>query len=297
MTIKAAVRQHHLKETLCIIALYIIHYATENTLDFMFLDSIYNEPSLKARIIVKLVSAIMRKQKSVLRGEAGGGVSVIGIDGPVAAGKTVVGRALAKSLGFNYLDTGIMYRAITWLALHLNIPIDDEEALGKLAKDYPLRLADQDNDQVLVGDHQVGPELREPRVNTQVSLVARISAVRQALVHQQRLLATQGDIVMIGRDIGTVVLPDADLKVFLDASAESRARRRWLEMTGQGHTLEFQQVLRETKARDEIDTGREDSPLTPAKDAFVLDTEELGVEEVVSRILMRIQELSEAGQS
>ena len=209
----------------------------------------------------------------------------------------MVGRALAKRLGFNYLDTGIMYRAITWLALHLNIPIDDEDALGELAKNYPLRLADQDNDQVLVGDHQVGPELRDPRVNTQVSLVARISVVRQSLVHQQRLLATEGDIVMIGRDIGTVVLPDADLKVFLDASAESRARRRWLEMTGQGHTVEFQQVLLETKARDEIDTGREDSPLTPAKDAFVLDTDDLGVEEVVSRILLRIQELSKEGQS
>ena len=221
---------------------------------------------------------------------------MIAIDGPVAAGKTVAGRALAQRLGLKYLDTGVMYRAITWLALHLNIPIDNEEALGTLAQDYPLRLKDQDSDQVLLGDHQLGPELREPRVSNQVSLVSRVSAVRRALVHQQRLLATEGGIVMVGRDIGTVVLPKADLKVFLYASPESRARRRWLEMSDQGNTIEFQQVLRETKARDEIDTGREDSPLAPAKDAFILDTEELAVEEVVDRILQRIQEISGAGQ-
>ena len=208
----------------------------------------------------------------------------------------MVGRALARRLGFKYLDTGVMYRAITWLALHLNIPIDDEEALGTLAADYPVRLKDQDSDQVMVGNHQVGSELRDPRVNAQVSLVARVSAVRRALVQQQRLLAAEGDIVMVGRDIGTVVLPKADLKVFLCASAESRARRRWREMSDQGPTVEFQQVLRETKARDEIDTGREDSPLAPAKDSFILDTEELAVKEVVDRILQRIQELSRGGQ-
>ncbi len=204
-----------------------------------------------------------------------------------------MGRVLARRLGFKCLDTGMMYRAVTWLALHLNIPINDEEALGELAKDYPVRLKDQDGDKVMVGHHQLGSELREQRVNTQVSLVARASPVRRALVCQQRLLATKGDIVMIGRDIGTVVLPKADLKVYLFASAESRARRRWLETADQGQTVEFRQVLRETKARDEIDTGREDSPLAPAKDAFVLDTEQLEIEEVVGRILQRIQELSQ----
>ena len=221
---------------------------------------------------------------------------MIAIDGPVAAGKTAAGRALAQRLVLKYLDTGVMYRAITWLALQLEVAVDNEEALGALAQDYPLRLKDQDSDQVLLGDHGLGPELREPRVNNQVSLVSRVSAVRRALVQQQRLLAAEGDIVMVGRDIGTVVLPKADLKVFLYASPESRARRRWLEMSNQGHTVEFQEVLRETKARDEIDTGRDDSPLAPAKDAFILDTEELTVEEVVDRILQRIQEISGAGQ-
>ena len=221
---------------------------------------------------------------------------MIAIDGPVAAGKTAAGRALAQRLVLKYLDTGVMYRAITWLALQLEVAVDNEEALGALAQDYPLRLKDQDSDQVLLGGHELGPELREPRVNNQVSLVSRVSAVRRALVQQQRLLAAEGDIVMVGRDIGTFVLPKADLKVFLYASPESRARRRWLEMSNQGHTVEFQEVLRETKARDEIDTGRDDSPLAPAKDAFILDTEELTVEEVVDRILQRIQEISGAGQ-
>ena len=217
------------------------------------------------------------------------GVSVVAIDGPVAAGKTVVGRMLARRLGFRYLDTGNMYRAITWLALHLNIPIDDEEALGELADGHPFRLNGQDGGQVSVGTRQLGPELRDPQVNAQVSLVSRVSAVRRALVRQQRLLATEGGIVMIGRDIGTVVLPRADLKVYLWASAESRARRRWLEMLERGDSVEFQQVLRQTKARDEIDTSREDSPLAPTKDSFILDAEDLGIEQVVDCILQRIQ--------
>ena len=203
---------------------------------------------------------------------------------------------MARTLGFKYLDTGIMYRAITWLALYLNVPLDDERALGVLAKDYPLRLIESDNDQLLVGDHKVGPELRDPKVNSQVSLVARVSQVRRALVHQQRLLAVEGEIVMVGRDIGTVVLPKADLKVFLYASPESRARRRWQEMSDQGQTVSFHQVLLETKARDEIDTSREDSPLTPAKDSLVVDTEELTVEQVVERILKRMGDLTEAGE-
>jgi cytidylate kinase len=221
---------------------------------------------------------------------------VIAIDGPVAAGKTVVGRALAFKLGFKCLDTGIMYRAITWLALQHSASLDDEAALGKLAEDYPVRLQGQSGDAVVVGDYQVGPELRESGVNSQVSLVSRVSAVRRALVRQQRELALEGHIVMVGRDIGTVVLPDADLKVYLSASAESRAARRWHEMINQGQSAEFQQVLAETRARDEIDSLRADSPLTPAADAFLSDTENLTVEQVIQRILERIRELAAEGE-
>ena len=226
----------------------------------------------------------------------GDAVQVIAIDGPVAAGKTVVGRRLAQRLGFDHLDTGNMYRAITWLALHKNVPVSDDEALGELAEDNPIGLDGRDVDHVVIGTHRLGPQLRVPEVTGQVSLVSKVSAVRRALVRQQRELASKGNIVMIGRDIGTVVLPNADLKVYLQASAEGRARRRWLEMREQGSEVSFQQVRRETQARDEIDTGREDSPLIPAHDAFLLDTDGLDVEQVVNRIMQRIQTMSGASR-
>jgi len=207
----------------------------------------------------------------------------------------VVGRALAQRLGFTCLDTGVMYRAITWLALRQGTPIDDEGALGALAEEHPVYLKGWDREEVLVGGHEVGPELRESRVNGQVSLVARVSAVRRALVRQQRTLAAEGNIVVVGRDIGTVVLPNADLKVFLSASPESRARRRWREMLDQGQTVELEQVLEETRARDEIDSRRADSPLVAARDALLLSTEGLTVDQVVERILEHIRELTGVG--
>ena len=221
-----------------------------------------------------------------------GGVRVIAIDGPVAAGKTVVGRELALMLGFEFLDTGIMYRAITWLALRNGIQIGDEPALVELANRHPVRLAGAGSDRVLVGEHAVGPELREASVDSHVSLVARVPGVRRALVRQQRALARRGGIVMVGRDIGTVVLPGADLKVYLSASPEQRSQRRWQELISQGHRVELQEVLRETRARDEIDSQRADSPLTPAEDAFLLDTEGLSVTQVVQRLMDRVHQLN-----
>ncbi len=225
-----------------------------------------------------------------------GGASIIAIDGPVAAGKTVVGRALARRLGFRYLDTGVMYRAIAWLALQRGTPMEDEKALGKLADTYPVLVEGRESDQMLIGGHHLGAALRGPQVNENVSLVARVPAVRRALVRQQRVLAAGGDIVVVGRDIGTVVLPNAGLKVFLSASPETRARRRWRELLGQGRTVEFQQVLGETKARDDIDSHRADSPLVPAQDAFMMDTDELSVGQVVERIHERVRELTGAGE-
>jgi cytidylate kinase len=219
------------------------------------------------------------------------GVRVIAIDGPAAAGKTVVGRRLALRLGFKYLDTGVMYRAITWLALRRGVSMTDEAALGELARNNPIRLKGQDSDQVLVGRDEVGPELRDPLVDSHVSLVARVPEVRRALVSQQRALAGEGGIVMVGRDIGTVVLPDADLKVFMTASAQERARRRWQDLQAQGHPLDLAQVLEETLTRDEIDSRRADSPLTPAQDAFLVNTDDLSIDEVVEQVLQRIQQL------
>jgi len=214
-------------------------------------------------------------------------ISVIAIDGPVAAGKTVVGRELARALGFGYLDTGIMYRAITWLALNHGITVDDETSLGELARSYPLGLMGEDSNQVLVDGYTLGPELRDSTVNRNVSIVSKASLVRRELVAQQRNTAAQGKIVMIGRDIGTVVLPDADLKVYLTASPEKRAQRRWQEMQERGEVVELLTVLSETIARDEIDSGRDDSPLKPADDAWELNTDGLDIQQVVQKIVDR----------
>ena len=226
---------------------------------------------------------------TVLRGTPlSGKVSVIALDGPVASGKSVVGRELARRLAFRYLDTGVMYRAITWLALRCATSMADEVGLGNLADRHPIRLGGWEGEQVWVGKHKVGPELRDARVERQVSLVARVPQVRRSLVQQQRTLAREGNIVVVGRDIGTVVLPDADLKVFLSASPEKRACRRWRDLVDQGQDVGFQQVLRETRERDEIDSNRADSPLRPAEDALTLDTGQLTVDQVVEQILAQV---------
>ena len=215
------------------------------------------------------------------------GVSVIAIDGPVAAGKTAVGRELARTLGFGYLDTGIMYRAITWLALKNGIPVDDPGSLGELARANPLELLGDDSSRVSVAGHTLGPELRSPSVDSSVSAVSAAPPVRKELVAQQRQTATKGKIVMIGRDIGTVVLPGADLKVYLTASPENRAQRRWKEMRDRGEEVELDTVLSETLARDQKDTSRDDSPLKPANDAWELNTDGLDVQQVVRKIIDR----------
>ncbi len=199
-----------------------------------------------------------------------------------------MGRELARRLAFRYLDTGVMYRAITWLALRCATPLADEDGLGDLADRHPIRLSGREGDQVWVGKHQVGPELRDARVERQVSLVARVPQVRRALVQQQRTLAREGNIVMVGRDIGTVVLPYADLKVFLSASPDTRARRRWRDLVDQGQDIDLQQVLQETRERDDIDSNRADSPLRPAEDALTLDTGQLTVDQVVEQILAQV---------
>ena len=219
------------------------------------------------------------------------GISVIAIDGPAAAGKTAVGRKLARTLGFAYLDTGIMYRAVTWLALRNGISVDDTTSLGELAQANPMGLVAGDDTKVVVAGLTLGPELREPSVDGNVSAVSKATPVRQELVAQQRETAAKGKIVMIGRDIGTVVLPNADLKIYLTASPEVRAQRRWLEMRGRGQTVELDSVLKETVPRDEIDSSREDSPLRPAEDAWELNTDSLDIQEVVQQIVDRAENL------
>ena len=223
-------------------------------------------------------------------------VGVIAIDGPVAAGKTMAGRELAKRMDLRYLDTGVMYRAITWLALKNATPLEDESALAALASETQIMLDGSNSDRVLVDGISVGPELRDAEVDHHVSLVSRVPSVRRALVMQQRRMASEGQIVMVGRDIGTVVLPKADLKIYITASSEERARRRWKEFQAQGRETDYQSVLNETKARDDLDSQRDDSPLKPAEDAWVLDTDGLTGDQVVDLIVQRVNASSPGGK-
>ena len=215
---------------------------------------------------------------------------IIAIDGLAAAGKTAVGRELARRLGCPFLDTGIMYRAITWLALRESVPLDDEAGLGRLACGCSMRLTGAEGSAILLNDVELGPELRSAQVDGHVSLVARVPGVRRALVRQQQDIATRsaqdlGGIVMVGRDIGTVVLPDADLKVFMVAAPEVRAQRRYEELVSRGQEAGYQQILANALARDKIDSERDDSPLAQASDALVIDTSNLTIDQVVERAL------------
>ena len=218
-------------------------------------------------------------------------VNVITIDGPVAAGKTVVGRELAQTLGFTYLDTGIMYRAVTWLALNKGIAIGDETLLGSLAHDNPIELVEDNSEQVSVAGNILGLELREANVDQNVSIISKAGPVRTELVAQQRKIAAKSKIVMIGRDIGTVVLPDAALKIYLTASPETRAKRRWQEMQDRGETTELMTVLTQTIKRDEIDSGRANSPLKPADGAWHINTDGLSIQQLVKQIVDRTKTL------
>lgn len=214
----------------------------------------------------------------------------ITIDGPSAAGKSSVGHRLAQRLGYAFLDTGAMYRALTWLALERGTDPEDEAALGALARRAKIEVGPPppggDESSVRVEGRDVTPLLRATVVEQAVSLVSRVPAVRRALVELQRRLATNGPVVVTGRDIGTVVLPQADLKVYLDASLEERARRRHLELVAMGRETTVAEVLEEIRRRDSLDQGRETSPLRPAPDAVVINTDGLSLEQVVERILV-----------
>ena len=221
-----------------------------------------------------------------------GNISVVAIDGPVAAGKTVVGLALARRLGFRYLDTGIMYRAVAWLSLQRATSLDDVEEMGALASSNPVTLDGGDSGRVMIGGFSVGPELRSPDVDRHASIVSQVSQVRRALVDQQRVIASEGRIVMAGRDIGSVVLPNADLKIFISASLEERARRRHAEQVARGVNSTLEQVVEETRNRDDRDTQRADSPLVQAPDSWVICTDHLNVEDVVDMVLDRVGQVS-----
>jgi cytidylate kinase len=217
-------------------------------------------------------------------------MSVIAIDGPAASGKSTIGRLLAEELGYVYLDTGVMYRAVTWAALVRHIPIEDEGAVTGLARTLRidvLRPTIDDGRQctVLVDGQDVTWDIRRPEVDHGVSPVSAYAGVREALTEEQRRMGWQGRIVMVGRDIGTVVLPNADLKIYLDATLEERAGRRYREILARGEPAVLADVLAAVRRRDEIDSSRALAPLQPAEDAVVVDTTFLSVEQVLERVL------------
>lgn len=212
---------------------------------------------------------------------------VIAIDGPGASGKTTVGLGLARRLGYRFVDTGVMYRAVTLLALERRVSLEDPQALARLAKGMRVRIdapQDQRPPSVYVGHRDVTALLYEPRIDRAVSQVSMVPGVRKAMVRLQRALAQKGRVVMVGRDVGTVVLPDADLKVFLEASPQERARRRHRELLARGEPVSYQAVLKDLKRRDRLDSQRAVSPLVPAADAHHVDTDGRTVEQVIEAI-------------
>jgi cytidylate kinase len=222
--------------------------------------------------------------------------TTIAIDGPAASGKSTVGEALAERLSYFYLDTGVMYRAVTWAALKRDIPVDDEESLTRLAEQLQIKITDATEDDgrqytVLVDGVDITWAIRTPAVDAHVSTVSAHRGVRQALVAKQRRVAAEEPVVMVGRDIGTVVLPDADLKIYLDATVEERARRRWQEIQDRGKKdVDYEDVLESMRRRDRIDSSRDVSPLRPAEDATIIDTTDLTVGEVVGETQQLVEE-------
>jgi cytidylate kinase len=219
----------------------------------------------------------------------------IAIDGPASAGKSTIGELLARRLGYLYFDTGLMYRAVTWAALARDIPIDDEVAVTALAEGLridviPPTVDDGRQCTVLADGVDVTWAVRTPEVDANVSPVSAYPGVRRALVAQQRRVAAAGPVVMVGRDIGTVVLPDADLKLYLDATVEERARRRWREERARGEASDYETVLGSMRRRDGIDSHRAVAPLRVAHGAAVVDTTALTIEEVVAAAERLVEE-------
>ena len=214
----------------------------------------------------------------------------ISIDGPAASGKSTIGNLIANTLGYICLDTGIMYRAVTSQALKEGLDISDEESISQLAERIDIDILPSSSDDgrqfdVIICGADHSWEIRSNDVNQNVSEVSVYPRVRSAMTELQRSIAKKGKIVMIGRDIGTVVLPQADLKIYLEASAEVRAQRRYIEDLARGKKICFDDVLNSIKHRDELDSGRALAPLKPADDAVIVDSDRMTVYEVVEHVL------------
>ena len=219
-------------------------------------------------------------------------LSVIAIDGPAASGKSTIGRILADKLDFLFLDTGCMYRAVTLAALQEGVTIENETAVTAIAHmiaiDVKPAAGEEDGRHytTLLNGQDVTWALRAPAVDAHVSLVSSYAGVRQEMVRRQREFGLRGKVVMVGRDIGTVVMPDAPLKLYITASAQERARRRWRDRQEQGHAASYETILADVQRRDKFDSSRQHSPLRPAPDAILIDTTDRSLQSIVAEIML-----------
>ena len=217
-------------------------------------------------------------------------ISIIALDGPAASGKSTLGRTLADSLGYLFFDTGIMYRAITWIALQHDMDLRNETAITELAQNAQIDIRPPSKNDgracdVVIGEKDVTWDMRGDDVDANVSVVSAYAGVRQALSEHQRRIGLRGRVVMVGRDIGTVVLPEADLKIYLDASAEERAKRRYDEIIARGEESDYDEILKKVIERDRIDSTRAVAPLRPADDAVIIDSDKMDAAEVFNHVL------------
>lgn len=220
---------------------------------------------------------------------------IIAVDGPSGAGKSTIAKAVARKLGFSCLDTGAMYRAIAWQAVQNGIDLHDACVLGRLARNYDITFSHDEGDPtpkgIFIGGVEVTAAIRTAEIDRAVSPVSAASTVREALVEQQRRIGHAGDYVVEGRDIGTVVFPDAEVKVFLTASDEERAHRRVRQNVDRSiGSIDYDEVLADIRRRDEYDSSREESPLRPAEDAVLLDSTGRYIEDVINEICVLARE-------
>lgn len=217
------------------------------------------------------------------------GKMIITIDGPAGAGKSTVSKVLAKKLGYIYLDTGALYRALAYKILINKVPLDDVSDLNSLCSNTSVSLKNVDGQMnVYVDGDDVGDKIRTEEIGLIASKISAFAVVRQALLQLQREVANQGDIVAEGRDMGSVVFPNADYKFYLDADIEERIKRRYKELLGKGHSSEFQSIQKDMLARDKQDSEREIAPLKPTSHSIIIDSTKLSVVEIVEKIIRQI---------
>jgi len=220
---------------------------------------------------------------------------IIAIDGPAAVGKSTMGKLIARELGYTYIDTGAIYRAITWKVLKNNININDEEMISSIVSNTYITIERANkkslNDyyHIFVDGEDVTEEIRNPMIDQNVSQIARLPKIRKQLIYLQRELAEKGNIVMEGRDIGSVILPQADIKFYFTASEEERIKRRYKELIDKGYSIDYEIVKKQIIQRDKIDSKRKYAPLIKAKDAILIDSTEKSIEEVKDNILKIIK--------